>query len=58
MNLRGEISEGRRREYLPPERALELLRQWTGQDFGLDADRWESWLRANVAEFRDANGGS
>jgi hypothetical protein len=55
MNLRGEIPENRRREYLPRERALELLRQWTGQDFGLDADRWESWLRANVEEFRNAD---
>ena len=55
MNLRGEIPENHRREYLPRERALELLRQWTGQDFGLDADRWEDWLRANVEEFRDAD---
>jgi len=55
MNLRGEIPETRRRECLPREHALELLRQWTGQDFGLDADRWESWLRANVEEFRSAD---
>jgi hypothetical protein len=53
MNLRGEIPAYRRREFLPPERALELLREGTGQDFGLDTDRWESWLRANVGEFRD-----
>ena len=53
MNLRGEIPEHRGREYLPRERALELLRRWTGQDFGLDGDRWESWLRANVEEFRN-----
>lgn len=53
MNLRGEIPQERARQYLPPERAAELLRQKTSQDFGLDADRWEAWLRANVAEYRD-----
>jgi hypothetical protein len=53
MSLRGEIPENRRRQYLPRETALELLRQRTEQDFGLNADHWESWLRANVEKIRN-----
>lgn len=45
-SLRGERSlHGRP---LPtPERALEILRLLTGQDFGTDAATWGAWLRAN-----------
>jgi len=53
MNLRGEIPEGIRRDYITRDRSIQLLKEWTGQDFGFDADQWESWLRANVKEFRD-----
>jgi hypothetical protein len=52
MNLHGEIPQSRRRAFLPPDQALALLRQWTGQDFGMDVDAWEAWLRANTAELR------
>ena len=53
MNLRGELPEGRF-EFLPPEQALEELRSSTGQDFGMDADAWEAWLRANTKELGGA----
>jgi hypothetical protein len=29
------------------ERAAEVLRRFTGQDFGTDAARWGEWLRHN-----------
>jgi hypothetical protein len=44
LNLKQEIPPHRRREYLPKERALELLKQWTGQDFGDDVAAWERWI--------------
>ena len=43
-NLKQEIPPERRREYVPRERALELLKQWTGQDFGFDVAKWEAWI--------------
>jgi hypothetical protein len=46
MNLAGEIAQGRR-EYLPRERAYELLREWTGQDFGYDIAQWRAWIRSH-----------
>jgi len=48
-NLRQEISPERRREYVSRERALELLKQWTGEDFGYDADQWEAWIKTHGA---------
>jgi hypothetical protein len=29
------------------QRAVEILRRFTGQDFGTDAVRWGAWLRQN-----------
>lgn len=46
-NLKQEIPSYRRREYLTRERAYELLKQWTGQDFGFDADKWGDWVHEN-----------
>ncbi|HET6882027.1 MAG TPA: hypothetical protein VFI31_17805 [Pirellulales bacterium] len=43
-NLREEIPESRKREYLSRERAYEALKSWTGQDFGYNADEWEKWI--------------
>jgi hypothetical protein len=43
-NLKQEVPPARRREYVPRERALELLKQWTGQDFGFDVHKWEAWI--------------
>jgi hypothetical protein len=45
LNLRGDIDPARRREYLPKDKALELLRKWSGQDFGYDFDAWKAWIR-------------
>jgi hypothetical protein len=46
-NLRQEIPPSHRREYLPPEKAYALLKEWSGQDFGMDAERWQAWAEAN-----------
>ena len=35
------------RAYLPPEIALQQLKDVTGQDFGYDAKAWRQWLRSN-----------
>lgn len=48
-NLKGEIPSYMRREHLPREEALARLKIMTGQDFGLDADRWESWIKEQQA---------
>ena len=53
MNLRGKIRDGRL-EFLSPEQALEELRASTGQDFGMDTDAWEAWLRVNTKELGGA----
>lgn len=45
-NLRQEIPPDRRRTFLTRDRAYELLKERTGEDFGYDADRWEQWLRS------------
>lgn len=44
LNLKGQIPHSRPREYLPKEKALELLRAWTGKDFGYDVAAWERWI--------------
>jgi hypothetical protein len=46
-NLRQEIPQSRPREYLTREQAYELLKKWSGQDFGMDDKRWESWAIEN-----------
>ena len=43
MNLRKEIQVGRR-EYLCQKQAFEMLKKYTGQDFGYDFDQWELWI--------------
>lgn len=48
-NLKQEIPPERRREYISRERALELLKQWTGQDFGFDVAKWEAWIAQHGA---------
>jgi hypothetical protein len=50
MNLRREIPASRKRQYLTPEQARDSLMRRTNQDFGLDADRWEEWLRLHHPE--------
>lgn len=48
-NLKGEIPSYMRREFLPKEVAYEQLKRLTGQDFGMDANRWEKWISAQEA---------
>jgi hypothetical protein len=51
-NLKQEVPPQRRRDYVPRERALELLKQWTGQDFGYDLDKWEAWIAEHRSSIR------
>jgi hypothetical protein len=46
MNMEHNIQEGRR-EYMPSDKALELLKSLTGQDFGDDIEAWKKWLKDN-----------
>ncbi len=45
-NLRGEFLKGQR-EYRSPAEAHSKLKHLTGEDFGLNADRWSRWIEAN-----------
>lgn len=36
-----------RRLFESDEEAVETLKQFTGQDFGMDARKWGEWLRKN-----------
>ena len=49
-NLKQEIPPYMRREYLTRETAYEKLKIMTGQDFGFDAVKWESWVQAQEAD--------
>jgi hypothetical protein len=51
-NLKQEIPSSRRREYLTREKALELLKAWTGQDFGFDVQKWEEWIASSCSQIR------
>jgi predicted solute-binding protein len=44
MNLKQEIPETRRREYLTKEQAYESLRKLTGKDFDYRIADWEEYL--------------
>jgi len=49
-----------RREFLPKDLAYEKLKAMTGQDFGDDYERWESWIQEQEAagiEFRVSGDG-
>jgi hypothetical protein len=48
-NLRGEVPSYMRREFLSKEAARQKLMKLTGQDFGVDAAGWESWIRTQQA---------
>jgi hypothetical protein len=43
-NMAGEISKNNMRVYMPKEKAYELLKEWTGQDFGQDIEAWKNWV--------------
>jgi hypothetical protein len=56
MALRGRVALRGRPLPTPAEAAAEL-RELTGQDFGLDVERWAQWIRANRRElYRKKNG--
>ncbi len=44
LNLRGEVSPRLTKVYLPKETAYQLLKTWTGKDFGWDIEAWENWV--------------
>jgi hypothetical protein len=46
LNLNQEI-ERWDRAYLTQEKALQMLKNVTGQDFGYDVEKWKEWLIAN-----------
>jgi hypothetical protein len=48
MNIKGELSQTQRRLYIPKERAYELLKALTGQDFGEDIEAWENWVNEHL----------
>ena len=52
-NLAGEIPPRMRREYLTPDVAYEKLKAMTGEDFGMDADRWKVWVSEQEAKGRE-----
>jgi len=44
-NLRQTISPNNRMNYMAREKAYEALKNYTGQDFGYDADAWQEWFK-------------
>ena len=48
-NLREQTSEENER-YLPKEVALRKLIELYGQNFGMDSNAWEQWLKENTNE--------
>jgi hypothetical protein len=51
MNIAGEIRVGAR-AYLPKEKALEMLKLYTGQNFGYDIVAWKQWLKDNKSIYK------
>jgi hypothetical protein len=45
-NLKQELPDNHE-AYLPRYAAYRKLKEWTGQDFGYDANAWEKWLKKN-----------
>ncbi len=35
---------------MSPEQAYQTLMEWTGEDFGYDADAWDDWISSNDIE--------
>ena len=49
MALNGEDPRGIPVSDEKKNRALQRLREMTGQDFGYDAEKWDAWLKENKA---------
>jgi hypothetical protein len=52
-NVRGDFPPRRSRNHVPIEKAVALLKECTGQDFGHDVASWEQWFEEpqHVREF-------
>lgn len=48
-NLAGNISK-ETMQYMTKERALDMLKKASGEDFGYDVDQWKSWLDQKSGE--------
>ncbi|NJR31863.1 MAG: hypothetical protein HC778_02025 [Chamaesiphon sp. CSU_1_12] len=46
-NLKGEIPASQVKIYISKDRAYQLLKEWTGQDFGEDIKAWQAWVKKN-----------
>lgn len=57
LNLEGKIDPARR-EYLPKEKALALLRRHTGKDFGDDVSAWKVWIHKHGVNLHPPHGPS
>jgi|GEM_PF-6874592 len=43
--MKQEIPSYIRREYLTREDAYEKIKVMTGQDFGMNVEQWEEWVK-------------
>ena len=50
-NLGGKVTPEMGRIYIGKEKALDLLRQITGQDFGENVKEWTQWIGQHKDEF-------
>lgn len=54
MNFRG-CCEPSGRNYLPKNKAYDLLKHHTGEDFGDNFDKWEQWIDEHPNSIRFEN---
>jgi hypothetical protein len=47
LNLKGDMPESLP-DYLPKDQAYEGLKKLSGEDYGYDIARWETWGRTNA----------
>ena len=50
LSLRGKDPRGREVTAEEKKKALAALKKLTGQDFGLDADKWEAWIKREMPQ--------
>jgi len=50
--IRGRRTFHDRRPFADEAEAVAVLRRLTGQDFGMDAEAWGTWLRNNRHAYR------
>ena len=48
--MKQEIPSYMRREYLTREDAYEKIKVMTGQDFGMNVEQWEEWVKKQQME--------